>query len=93
MHTRWLGLLEEEFFRQGDLERGAGLPISPLFDRTKQGVSKSQVGARWATDTSCRMGQLHAAQPDRSRHLHCAWLEAATFMMMDYCCQCRQCPF
>ena len=45
VHTRWLGRLEEEFFRQGDLERGAGLPISPLFDRTKQGVSKSQVGA------------------------------------------------
>ncbi|KXZ54073.1 hypothetical protein GPECTOR_5g18 [Gonium pectorale] len=43
-HKRWLGLLEEEFFRQGDRERQLGLPISPLFDRAKQGVSKSQVG-------------------------------------------------
>ena len=41
---RWLERLEEELFRQGDRERAAGLPISPLFDRTKQGVSKSQVG-------------------------------------------------
>ncbi len=37
-------MLEEEFFRQGDQERALGLPISPLFDRAKQGVSKSQVG-------------------------------------------------
>ncbi len=44
--TRWLERLEEEFFLQGDKERDAGLPISPLFDRTKQGVSKSQVGGR-----------------------------------------------
>ncbi|KAG2424735.1 hypothetical protein HXX76_014310 [Chlamydomonas incerta] len=44
VHCRWLGVLEEEFFRQGDRERALGLPISPLFDRSKQGVSKSQVG-------------------------------------------------
>ncbi|KAG2447016.1 hypothetical protein HYH02_008169 [Chlamydomonas schloesseri] len=44
VHCRWLGVLEEEFFRQGDRERDLGLPISPLFDRAKQGVSKSQVG-------------------------------------------------
>ncbi len=37
-------MLEEEFFQQGDRERDLGLPISPLFDRAKQGVSKSQVG-------------------------------------------------
>ncbi|GFR43842.1 hypothetical protein Agub_g4967 [Astrephomene gubernaculifera] len=43
-HKRWLAGLEEEFFRQGDMERQLGLPISPLFDRAKQGVSKSQVG-------------------------------------------------
>ncbi|KAG2436288.1 hypothetical protein HXX76_006599 [Chlamydomonas incerta] len=44
VHERWLGVLEEEFFSQGDRERALGLPISPLFDRAKQGVSKSQVG-------------------------------------------------
>ena len=46
MHCRWLGVLEEEFFSQGDREQARGLPISPLFDRTKQGVSKSQGGSR-----------------------------------------------
>ncbi|KXZ45534.1 hypothetical protein GPECTOR_53g120 [Gonium pectorale] len=44
VHIRWLTALEEEFFSQGDRERQLGLPISPLFDRSKQGVSKSQVG-------------------------------------------------
>ncbi|GLI61127.1 hypothetical protein VaNZ11_003402 [Volvox africanus] len=44
VHQRWLSSLEEEFFRQGDRERQLGIPISPLFDRSKQGVSKSQVG-------------------------------------------------
>ncbi|KAG2451386.1 hypothetical protein HYH02_003987 [Chlamydomonas schloesseri] len=44
VHQRWVRALEEEFFRQGDKEQALGLPISPLFDRTKQGVSKSQVG-------------------------------------------------
>ncbi|GFR52553.1 hypothetical protein Agub_g15141 [Astrephomene gubernaculifera] len=43
-HKRWLAGLEEEFFRQGDRERQLGMPISPLFDRAKQGVGKSQVG-------------------------------------------------
>ncbi len=51
VHRRWLGALEEEFFRQGDRERELGLPISPLFDRAKQGVSKSQVG--WAEGPQC----------------------------------------
>jgi hypothetical protein len=36
--------LEEEFFRQGDVERAAGMTVSPLFDRSRHGVTKSQVG-------------------------------------------------
>lgn len=28
---------------QGDMERAAGLPISPMCDRTKAGVAQSQV--------------------------------------------------
>jgi len=36
--------LEEEFYRQGDREKAAQLPVSPLFDRAKPGVTKSQVG-------------------------------------------------
>jgi hypothetical protein len=34
----------QEMFRQGDRERELGLPISPLMDRTKAGVTKSQPG-------------------------------------------------
>jgi hypothetical protein len=36
--------LEEELFRQGDQERNNGLPISPLMDRHKAGITKSQTG-------------------------------------------------
>ena len=36
--------MEEEFFRQGDQEKLLGLPVSPLFDRDKPGLTKSQVG-------------------------------------------------
>ena len=34
----------QEMFRQGDRERELGQPISPLMDRTKGGVTKSQTG-------------------------------------------------
>ncbi|GFH09652.1 phosphodiesterase [Haematococcus lacustris] len=44
VHRRWVQLLEEELFRQGDLEVAAGLPVSPLMDRTKAGVTRSQAG-------------------------------------------------
>ncbi|KXZ47713.1 hypothetical protein GPECTOR_33g595 [Gonium pectorale] len=44
VHCRWVALLEEEFFRQGDMEKLHHLPVSPLFDRSKPGVTKSQVG-------------------------------------------------
>ncbi|WIA11311.1 hypothetical protein OEZ85_011434 [Tetradesmus obliquus] len=44
VHKRWVAALEEENFRQGDRERAAGLAVSPLMDRTKQGISRSQVG-------------------------------------------------
>ena len=42
-YDRWVSLLEEEFFRQGDKEKYLELPVSPLFDRSKPGVTKSQV--------------------------------------------------
>jgi hypothetical protein len=42
-HVKWVTALEEEFFRQGDAEKAAGLPVTPLFDRNKPGVTKSQV--------------------------------------------------
>ena len=40
----WTYLLFEEFFKQGDLERQKGLPISMLCDRNTTNVAKSQPG-------------------------------------------------
>eukprot|EP00197_Chlamydomonas_leiostraca_P012121 CAMPEP_0202864138 /NCGR_PEP_ID=MMETSP1391-20130828/4502_1 /ASSEMBLY_ACC=CAM_ASM_000867 /TAXON_ID=1034604 /ORGANISM="Chlamydomonas leiostraca, Strain SAG 11-49" /LENGTH=569 /DNA_ID=CAMNT_0049543851 /DNA_START=1 /DNA_END=1710 /DNA_ORIENTATION=+ len=44
VHERWVSQLQEEFFRQGDLEKAAGMPVSPLFDRDKPGICVSQPG-------------------------------------------------
>ena len=44
VHRQWVTLLEEEMFRQGDRERAAGYPVSPLMDRSKTGITKSQPG-------------------------------------------------
>jgi hypothetical protein len=32
-HLFWVKCLEQEFFKQGDLERESGVPCSPLMDR------------------------------------------------------------
>jgi len=44
VHKKWVAQLEEEFFRQGDVEQANHMSISPLFDRNQQGITKSQVG-------------------------------------------------
>ncbi|GFH22778.1 3'5'-cyclic nucleotide phosphodiesterase [Haematococcus lacustris] len=44
VHRRWVLLLEEELFRQGDREAASGLPVSALMDRSKAGITKSQTG-------------------------------------------------
>eukprot|EP00960_Hanusia_phi_P059466 764171-Hanusia_phi.AAC.14 len=44
VHVQWSQRLEDELFRQGDVERSLGLPVSYLMDRNKPGVTKSQVG-------------------------------------------------
>jgi len=43
-HVRWVRLLEEEFFLQGDREFAAGVPVSFLMDRQRPGASATQVG-------------------------------------------------
>ncbi|KAM7534848.1 hypothetical protein Aperf_G00000117659 [Anoplocephala perfoliata] len=43
LYTKWVYLLMEEFFLQGDRERAAGLDISPMCDRETATVEKSQV--------------------------------------------------
>jgi len=44
VHLKWVQALEEEFFLQGDREKESGLPVSPLMDREKNGITRSQVG-------------------------------------------------
>ncbi|KAJ9510123.1 hypothetical protein QJQ45_015613 [Haematococcus lacustris] len=44
LHLYWVACLEEECFLQGDLEKAMNLAVSPLFDRSKPGITKSQVG-------------------------------------------------
>lgn len=43
-HRIWVTRLQEEFWCQGDKEQTLGLPISPLTDRRKQGLTNSQIG-------------------------------------------------
>lgn len=44
VHKRWVHALEEEYFKQGDVERSLGLKISPLMDRRIGGITRSQTG-------------------------------------------------
>ncbi|UPQ97729.1 3'5'-cyclic nucleotide phosphodiesterase [Chloropicon primus] len=45
VHLRWVQKLEQEFFAQGDREEENGaITKSPLMDREKAGITKSQVG-------------------------------------------------
>jgi len=44
VHREWVERLQEEFFCQGDREAALNLPVSPLMDRHKPGISCAQVG-------------------------------------------------
>ncbi|XP_034184909.2 phosphodiesterase dunce isoform X3 [Osmia lignaria lignaria] len=44
LYERWVGLLMEEFFLQGDREREQNMDISPMCDRHSATIEKSQVG-------------------------------------------------
>ena len=42
IHRKWVALLEEEFFRQGDMEREKNMTVSNFMDRKHEGISTSQ---------------------------------------------------
>jgi len=42
--SKWTDLLMQEFWKQGDAEKGMGYPVSFLCDRTTAEVPKSQIG-------------------------------------------------
>lgn len=44
IYCLWVERLMKEFYAQGDRERVLGLPISPMMDRHKPVVERSQVG-------------------------------------------------
>uniref|UniRef100_A0A1W7RAV0 Phosphodiesterase n=1 Tax=Hadrurus spadix TaxID=141984 RepID=A0A1W7RAV0_9SCOR len=44
LYRKWVNLIMEEFFQQGDKEREMGMDISPMCDRYNVTVEKSQVG-------------------------------------------------
>ncbi|KAJ2947194.1 hypothetical protein O0L34_g16556 [Tuta absoluta] len=44
LYKRWVALLMEEFFQQGDREREHGMDISPMCDRHNATIEKTQVG-------------------------------------------------
>lgn len=44
IYIKWVDLVFEEFFNQGDLEKKNNLPISLLCDRESTNICKSQVG-------------------------------------------------
>lgn len=47
LHHKWAIKLEEEMFRQGDLERAKNMAVSPLMDRHSSagGITRTQAGA------------------------------------------------
>lgn len=44
IHQKWTALVSEEFFKQGDLEKENGLPVSMYCDRETTDLNKSQAG-------------------------------------------------
>lgn len=44
VYDKWVDLLFQEFFSQGDVEKEKNLPISPLCDRETTSLPKSQIG-------------------------------------------------
>jgi hypothetical protein len=44
IYLEWTERVVEEFFRQGDREKELGIPISPMMNREKPNVEKSQIG-------------------------------------------------
>lgn len=53
VHKRWVCSLEEELFRQGDMEKKLGLPISPLMNRDEGGITASQVSTESVVSACC----------------------------------------
>ena len=43
LYKRWVDLISQEFFTQGDKEREGGIDISPMCDKFNATIEKTQV--------------------------------------------------
>ena len=53
VYQEWISRVFQEFFKQGDMERGRGLEISPLCDRNTVIIDKSQISFIDFIGTDC----------------------------------------
>jgi hypothetical protein len=44
IYIKWCKLITEEFFRQGDMEKSMGIPVSPYMDRDNINIPSCQIG-------------------------------------------------
>lgn len=44
VYKKWVSLVFEEFFAQGDLEKQKGIPVTIMCDRDTTSITKSQIG-------------------------------------------------
>ena len=57
IYKQWVDRIIDEFHRQGDKERDAGMEISPMCDRFNATIEKSQVSSTY--DNDMREGDIH----------------------------------
>ena len=57
IYKQWVDRIIDEFHRQGDKERDAGMEISPMCDRFNATIEKSQVSSPY--DNDMRDGDIH----------------------------------
>lgn len=74
LHKQWVHRLEEEFLKQGDVERLKGMPVGPMMDRTKPTkLSDTQIGffEKVAVPMFSMMAERHQqSQPMLTSCLH-----------------------
>jgi cAMP-specific phosphodiesterase 4 len=44
VYNQWIEMVFEEFYKQGDIEKSKGYPVSLLCDRETTNINKSQIG-------------------------------------------------
>ena len=66
LYNKWTDRISQEFLAQGDAEREAGLPVTPIFDRTHPiPRAKLQVGYCGAR---CQAATTHTTRPGAALH-------------------------